>query len=298
MNLRIKALIMLFTTSLIWGVAFVAQLAGMQHVGPLTYGGVRFLLGAASLVPVALVFEKNGWFDRKTVTYGVATGLVLFAASTLQQYGVALTNSAGKAGFITSLYIVAVPITGTFVGRRAGIGVWLGAATALSGVYLLSVREGFGMVGMGDLLLLIGVIFWTAHILVIDRWARKVYPIRYSITQFLICGIINLALAFTFEEVSLSGIAAGCMPIIYGGLLSVGIAYTLQIMAQRHVPPAQAAIIFSLESLFAALGAAVILGERMDTRGYIGCLLIFAGILVSQLVSFKSKTAKNTIEIC
>jgi drug/metabolite transporter (DMT)-like permease len=272
---------------MIWGVAFVAQEKSVDLMGAFTFGGVRFLLGAVSLIPVIAIFER-GRSDkaqrRSTLFCGLATGLVLFAAVMLQQYGIELTRSAGKAGFITGMYIVFVPIAGLVMKKRATLFTWIGVAFAISGLYLLSVTDGFGSIGFGDLLLVAGAIGWTFHIIFIDRFAPRIRPLRFSLVQFTVCGALSLAGAFIFEDVRLIQLKNGIIPILYGGLLSVGVAYTLQTIGQKKVPPAKAAIIFSMEALFAALGGALLSRERMSLRGYAGCAFIFAGILLSQIV--------------
>ncbi|GHV41108.1 transporter [Clostridia bacterium] len=289
-----KSSFLLLLTAFIWGLAFVAQRQGADYVGTFTYNGVRFILGGLSLIPVVFALEKR---DRSTaekaaedkrkikLTYAASLvmGLILFSASNLQQFGIEITGSAGKAGFITGLYTVIVPIAGFFLGRKVGVLTWVGAVLAVSGLYLLSVTNGLGSVGIGDVLLIIGALFWTAHIMVIDRFAPKTYAIRISMLQFFVVGFLSLPLAFVFEDITVSGLSGAAMPIVYGGVFSAGVAYTLQVVGQRHVAPSKAAIIFSLEAFFAALGGAIILGERMSARGYLGCALIFTAIILSQL---------------
>ena len=282
---KIQSTVCLLLTSIIWGVAFVAQRAGLEYVSSFTFNGVRFALGALLLVPVFLIFEldtKSKARKRNTLRAGLIGGLVLFLAASLQQFGVEFTESAGKSGFITGLYVVIVPVMGAFLGRKAGVFVWLGALFACAGLYLLSIKDGFASINLGDVVLLIGAVLWAVHILLVDRFAGGVSPILFSSVQFFTCSILSLICAFIFEEIKMASILAGYVPILYAGCLSVGIAYTLQIFGQRYVEPAKAAIIFSLESLFAVLGGALILGEVMDVRGYIGCALIFAGIIISQ----------------
>ena len=290
---KIQSTACLFLTSIIWGVAFVAQRAGLEYVSSFTFNGVRFALGALMLVPVTLVFERgpdNKARKKNTLLLGIIGGLVLFAAASLQQFGVEFTESAGKSGFITGLYVVIVPVMGVFLGRKANIFVWLGAVFSCAGLYLLSLRDGLLSIELGDTVLLIGALLWAVHIILIDRYAGGVCPILFSSVQFFTCSALSLICAFIFEDVRVSSILAGYVPILYAGCLSVGIAYTLQIFGQRHVEPAKAAIIFSLESLFAVLGGALILGEVMDSLGYIGCALIFAGIITSQLTRKRRKS--------
>ena len=291
---KIRSTACLFLTSVIWGVAFVAQRAGLEYVGSLTFNGIRFALGALPLIPITLLLERGAGHKAaniKAIRAGIIGGVILFTAATLQQFGVELTASAGKSGFITGLYVVLVPVLGVFLGRKAPVFVWLGAALACAGLYLLSMRGGSFSFALGDVALLVGALIWAVHILFVGHYADSVSPVRFSAVQFITCSLLSLAGAFLFEDVKASSIFAGYIPILYGGLLSVGIAYTLQIFGQRNVEPAKAAIIFSTESLFAALGGAVLLGEVMDAYGYIGCALIFAGIIISQKTSRSRKAA-------
>jgi drug/metabolite transporter (DMT)-like permease len=277
--------ICLFATAFIWGLAFVAQRVGADYMGSFTFNGVRFALGALSLIPVIVFFEKSSPSVNLKLTFltGLVGGLVLFIASSLQQIGVVLTGSAGKAGFITGLYTVLVPVLGIFLHRRTTVLTWVGAFCAVVGLYLLSVPEGLSSIELGDITLLLGAIFWAIHIMFIDRFVDHIQPIRFAATQFAVCSILSLISAFLFETVVMQDILNGYLPILYGGLMSVGVAYTLQIIGQKGVPPARAAIIFSLEALFSAVGAAILLGETMRTKGYVGCAFIFAGIILSQL---------------
>jgi len=283
-NKTLLSTLCLFLTSIIWGFAFVAQIQGVEHMGSLTYGGVRFAMGALALLPVSLLLEGRPSREelKLTLKYGGLTGLVLFAASTLQQFGIELTGSAGKSGFITGFYIVLTPLFSVFLGKRPGKLTALGAVSAFAGLYFLSVPEGFGRVTLGDGLLVACAVIWTLHIMVVDAFAPRVKPIRFSITQFAVCSALSLIAMALFEQPTLSGIRAGTVPLLYGGLLSVGVAYTLQIVGQRHVEPSKAAIIFSLESLFAALAGFLLLQERLGWKGTLGGALMFLGILLSQ----------------
>jgi len=298
MSKKARSTVCLILTSVIWGVAFVAQRAGLEYVGSLTFNGVRFALGALPLIPLTLCFERGENNKARNVgalRTGVIGGVILFSAATLQQYGVEFTASAGKSGFITGLYVVLVPVLGAAMGKKTTIFVWIGAVFAIAGLYLLSMRDGLLTIEVGDVVLLIGALIWAVHIIYVDKCAGSVSPIRFSAVQFLTCSALSLVGAFAFEEVKASAILAGYVPILYGGLLSVGIAYTLQIFGQRNVEPAKAAIIFSLESLFAVLGGAAILGEVMDLYSYIGCVLIFAGIIVSQLAPGARARSRTSI---
>ena len=277
---------LLLTTSVIWGFAFVAQVQGMDYMGSLTYGGVRFAMGALSILPLILLFERKRAAPgerRMTWKYGALAGVVLCAASNLQQYGVALTGSAGKAGFITGFYTVLTPLFGMALGKKPGRLTLLGAVSAFAGLYFLSAPEGFGRVTLGDGLLVICAVFWTLHIMVVDAYAGKVRPLRFSAVQFAVCAALTLAGMAAFEQPTAAALRAGMMPLLYGGLLSVGVAYTLQIVGQRRVEPARAAIIFSLESLFAAVGGFLLLHEQLGWKGYLGGGLMMLGILLSQV---------------
>ena len=283
---------LLVLTAMIWGFAFVFQKIGAESVGTFVFNGLRFAMGALSLIPVFLIFEREK-FDKekfkRTVIASIVCGTVLFIASALQQYGIELTGSAGKAGFITGLYTVLVPIISFILyKKKGGVGVWIGAVLAVVGLFLLSVGDGFS-VELGDLYLLIGAFFWAGHILVIDKFIDGVSPLRFASFQFAVCAALNLIFAVFFDTFDGSAIIDAAVPLLYGGLASVGIAYTLQIFGQKYSDPSTAAIIFSLESVFSALGEAIIIGGTMTARGYIGCVLIFSGIILSQIKFVKRK---------
>ncbi len=283
----LKAELLLLLAAVIWGFAFVAQRVGMEHVGPFTYNGVRFVLGALSLLPLLLIGRRSGvslypggW--RPILTGGLLAGLLLFAGASLQQVGIVYTT-AGKAGFITGLYVVIVPLLGLLWGHRTPWSTWTGAALAVAGLYLLTVTDDLAL-AEGDGLVLIGALFWAGHVLVIG-WlsGRRLDPVLLACLQFVVCAVLSLAVAVAFEPIGLAGLEGAALPILYGGLLSVGVAYTLQVVAQRDAPPAHAAIILSLETVFAALGGWLLLQETLSGRGLIGCGLMFAGMLLSQL---------------
>ncbi len=282
--------VLLLVTALIWGFAFVAQRFGMNFVGPFTFNGVRFALGSLSLIPLYLYLRKKNGGVKKApsesspiyiLLSGGLTGLVLFAGASFQQAGLVYTT-AGKAGFITGLYVVIVPILWLTLGQRSGIRTWVGAVLAAFGLYLLSVTAEF-TIQFGDLLEIIGAFFWAMHVILIGYFSRRINPITLSMIQFAFCSLLSLVTAFVIETITLSSLMDAAGPILYGGLASVGIAYTLQVVAQRNAHPAHAAIILSLESVFAAIGGWLILGEILSTRSKIGCLLMFAGMLFSQL---------------
>lgn len=288
MNKRLSANIMLILTALIWGFAFVAQSQASDYIGSFTFNGIRFLVGSLSLIPVIFIFErKNGSVDKEidvyTIKYGIITGVVLFCASTLQQFGVALMENDSKAGFITGIYTVIVPIYGLFMGKKTSVNTWIGAVLAVLGLYFVSV-VGVEKVEFGDFVALIGSFFWALHIVVIDKYVDKVKPITYSSVQFLTCAVINILLMFIFElnTLEFSNIMSAGISILYAGILSSGVAYTLQILGQKNSKPTEAAIIFSLESVFACIGCMLILGNRMSLISLVGCMFIFSGIILSQ----------------
>ncbi len=283
-----KSIILLFLTAIIWGFAFVAQTVVVGVLSSYAFNGIRFVLGGISLIPVILIFEKeekNGEKLKRTILAGICAGIILFIASTLQQVGIEFTKSAGKAGFLTGLYTILVPIIYfLFFRKKTHPLTWLGAVFALFGLYLLTTGgAGFDSIGIGDIILIIGAIFWSLHIIVIDRFVESISPVKFAMTQFLVCGIIGLLFTSFTGGVSLEGIRISLIPILYGGIMSAGVAYTCQILGQKNADPTFATIILSTESVFSAIGGAIILGETMTLFGYLGCALIFAGIVLAQL---------------
>jgi len=281
---------LLILTAIIWGSAFVAQRVGMNYVGPLTFNGVRFALGAMVLLPLVRwpnKYPRSGGsthrisLARQGLLGGGLAGLMLFSGATLQQIGLVYTT-AGKAGFITGLYVIIVPLMGLFLGHWPGWGGWVGACLASIGLYLLSVTEAWTFAA-GDLWELFGAFFWAAHVLVLSWLSPKMDRIKLACTQYVVCSILSLLGAYFTETITLDGIMGAIIPILYGGVLSVGIAYTLQVIAQRHAPPTHAAIILSLEAVFAALAGWIVLGEVLSLRGLIGCMFMFAGMLSALL---------------
>ena len=286
MKTKAKSTFLLFLTAIIWGFAFVAQRVGAEFVGAFTFNGIRFLLGSISLIPVILLFEREK-FDKskflKTLVPGLLAGVVLFIASTLQQLGVEWTGSAGKAGFLTGLYIVLVPVIRFFMGKKTSIFTCFGAIFALVGLFFLCMTGDELSFGKGDIVLIIGAFFWAAHILVVDKFVNDISPLKFSMMQFLVCGLLSVICAVCTETIEFSAIKSAGVPILYGGLMSVGVAYTCQILGQRDADPTFASIVFSTESVFSAIGGAIILNEIMSGRGYAGCIFIFIGIILSQL---------------
>lgn len=287
----VKSDVLLLVTATIWGFAFVAQRVGMDHVGPFTYNGVRFALGALTLAPLLLTRTKVSdaapvpMTRRGFVCGGGALGVVLFAAASLQQVAL-LYTTAGKAGFITGLYVVVVPILGLFWGQRPSAGTWTGAALAAAGLYLLSVTESFRM-EYGDGLVLVSALFWSVQVLLVAWLSPRTRPVELAFYQFSVCAFLSLITAVLFETLEWAAVAAAAVPIFYGGVLSVGLAYTLQVVAQRDAHPAHASILMSLEAVFAAFGGWMLLGETLSLRGLVGCGMMLAGMLLSQLWALK-----------
>ena len=293
-----KSNVMLLIAAAIWGFGFVAQRLGMNYLEPFAFNSARFLLGSLSLLPL-LCFLSRQKLSRQKVNRdtkpnhslskgGLICGLVLFVAATLQQYGLFYTTAA-KAGFITGLYLILVPIIGILLKHTTGLTTWLGAALAVVGLYLLSVNDNFTM-SLGDTLIFIGALFWAFHILVIDHFSGRIDPIQLSAVQFLVCGLLSLGVSLIIETPTLTGAIAGWQPILFAGVVSVGIAYTLQVIAQKNAKPSHAAIIMSLEAVFAAIGGVWLLDESLSPRAWFGCGLMLAGMLLSQVRwEFKTK---------
>ncbi|MDR3641797.1 MAG: DMT family transporter [Humidesulfovibrio sp.] len=289
---KLKADGLLMLTALIWGAAFVAQRIGMEHVGPFTFNGVRFALGALALQPLIWKMQQtrtregggSGIATGRLVRGGLLAGCVLFAGAALQQVGIVHTT-AGKAGFITGLYVVMVPLFGLALGHRAGAGTWMGAMAAAAGLYFLSVNEDFS-IAYGDVLELIGAVFWAGHVLLIGKLSPGMDgtdAVKLAAAQFVVCSALSLGAGAIMEPITLAGISSAAVPILYGGLMSVGVAYTLQVVAQRDADPAHAAIILSLEAVFAAVAGYFVLGEVLGLRALVGCGLMLGGMLLSQL---------------
>lgn len=285
---------LLLLTAAIWGVAFVAQRAGMDFVGPFTYNAVRFALGSIVLLPLIAIRGRRAPAARSphasepgpskpigAIRAGLLAGVILIFGASLQQIGIVYTT-AGKAGFVTGLYVVLVPLSGLLWRQKTEWSAWTGAALCVVGLFLLSVTSSFA-VERGDLIVLAGSFFWAAHVQVVGWLSPRTDPVRLACVQFAVCSAASAVGALAFEQPQWSSILSAAVPILYGGILSVGVAYTLQVVAQRRAPPSHAAILLSLESVFAALGGALILGERLGARGTLGCALMFAGMIVSQV---------------
>ena len=305
-TLRSDAL--LFITSAIWGLGFAAQRKGMEYIGPYLYNGMRFALGFLALV--LLAFFRLGRSGRaesegplvKTakagdfpgifphIGAGIFAGLMLTFGASFQQVGIQFTT-AGKAGFITGLYVVLVPILGILIKQHTGRGTWTGAVLAVIGIYLISGTGKLGM-GKGDLLVLASSFFYACHVLTIAHFAKRFKVIMLSAIQFACCSLLSMAVALFTEPIEIAMVERALIPILYGGLGSVGIAFTLQMAAQRHAPASHSAIILSLETVFAVLGGMIFLSERMSPKGYMGCALMLAGMLASQWDIISSRSPK------
>ena len=301
---KLRGSILLLITAMIWGTAFVAQSEGMNYVGPFTYNAVRTLIGGIVLIPVILIFrrtplrktfaENGGSSAKPTIAGGICCGVLLFIASSFQQSGIKLTT-AGKAGFITALYVVIVPLIGTFFGRRTSLKIWICVAAAVAGFYMLCIKEGLN-ISKGDLLVLVCAFFYALHIMVIDKFnARNADGMVMSCIQFFTAGLLMTICMFVFEEPTLSGIFAAKHTILYTGIMSCGAAYTLQIIGQKYTPPSTATLIMSLESVFAALSGWLILSERLSIKEFIGCALVFTAVILAQL-NIKTKPKQTNGE--
>ena len=281
---------LLLLTAVIWGCAFVAQRSGMRYMGPFTFNGLRFMLGGCALIP--LIMYRNhrygtqsgagpSFFSFEFISKGLLIGFVLFCGASLQQIGM-IHTTAGKGGFITGLYVILVPVIGLFLGHRLGWNGWASSILATFGMYLLSVTDTL-TIERGDLWVLASAFFWASHVLILGWLSPKMDTIKLACAQFWVCAVLSLTTAAITEPLSLSGISDGIIPILYGGLMSVGIAYTLQVVAQKDAPPAHAAIILSLETVFAAISGWILLDENLTLRAIIGCVLMLAGMLLVQL---------------
>ncbi len=295
---RARANALLLLTAIIWGFAFVAQRTGMEHVGPFTFNAVRFFIGGLVLVPFIIIRDRRVAGEtlaireatvggrrsgkRSRLIGGILAGLVLFAAATLQQTGIIFTT-AGKTGFITSLYVVLVPLLGLAVGHRVSAAGWAGAILATVGLYFLTI-EGELRMGWGDLLVLAGAFLWAVHFLLLGRLSPGNDPVRLALAQFWTCAALSAVVALLAEPVSLAAIGPALPAILFTGILSIGVGYTLQVVAQGHTRPADTAILLSLEAVFAVIGGWLLLGEQLTPRALLGCGLMMAGILASQLV--------------
>lgn len=299
-KLSIKSMVLLVLTALIWGMAFVAQSVGMNYIGPFTFNCIRSIMGGIVLIPCILFFDK--WNkteqkgekkeDRRTLLIGgICCGLALCVASNLQQIGIQYTT-VGKAGFITALYIVLVPIFGIFLRKKVSGRVWLSVAIAVVGLYLLCITDEF-RIGKGDFFVLLCALVFTIHILVIDYFSPKVNGIKLSCIQFLVAGILSGVPMIISEKPSLSTILTAWAPLLYAGIMSCGVGYTLQIVAQKDADPTIASLILSLESVFSVLAGWIILGQTLAGKEIAGCVLMFAAIILAQIPSKNQESSKQ-----
>lgn len=305
-----SSVIFLLLAAAIWGFAFVAQVAGGEHLSMFYFNGIRFLLGGVALIPVVIIFEKNSKASNKTTIFaGIVAGAILCTAANLQQCGINITGSSGKGGFLTAMYSVIVPVLAMiFMKKRTGRNTWLGAIISLVGLFMIlsgnlsssdtpllsaairivagkSVFAGTLSVGFGDILLLLCAVAFAFHVVFIDCFSNRISPIKFSSTQFITCGIISLLIAFFTEAITPQAVQGALVPILYSALMSTAIAYTLQVIGQKGAHPTVAAIVMSTESMFAAIGGALLLGERMSSTGYIGCVVMLAGVMLAQIPS-------------
>ena len=298
---KVRNSFLLVITALIWGIAFVAQSEGGKAAGPFTFNCIRSFIGGLVLIPVIKIIDQINPDNKKPVTKkekntlllgGICCGTALFLASSFQQLGLYLGTPAGKAGFLTACYILLVPILGLFIKKHCGFNIWIGIVITIIGLYLLCMSDSLSF-QLSDLLVLICALLFAVHILIIDHFSPLVDGVRMSCIQFLVCGALGVFPMF-FSEMghSLEGIMkwlpnlatfSAWIPILYAGVMSCGVAYTLQIIGQRYAEPAAASIIMSLESVFGALGGWVVLGQGLEGRELLGCMLMFSGTIVTQL---------------
>ena len=281
----IRSDLILLLTAAIWGFAFVAQRAGMEHIGPLAYNALRFGLGALTLLVILLIRDnpeqRETGSNRDLIKGGLIIGLILFAGATFQQTGIVYTT-AGKAGFITGLYVVIVPLFGLFFKQRVGIATWIGAVICVIGLYLLTITSDFHAM-IGDIYVLCGAFIWAGHVIAIGHYSQKIDAIKLALFQTVVCAVLSLVASVIFETTTLDAVLNAKIPILYAGIFSAGIAFTCQIIGQKHSPPAHSAIIMNLESVFAVIGGFLILGEILHGNAWAGCSLMLAGMILSQL---------------
>lgn len=320
----------MLTTAVVWGVAFVAQSVGMDYVGPFTFNFARCILGALVLAPCMFLLDKlngkkknpvlseseeenrekakRGQIEKTSemqengtgqqtkkplLPGGICCGTALFVASNLQQFGIQYT-SVGKAGFITAMYIVLVPVFGIFLKKRAGLRVWCGVALAVAGLYLLCMTDGIS-VNFGDVLLLLCAFVFAVHILIIDYFSPKVDGVRMSCIQFLVCGLLSGAGMLLTEQVDVSAMLQAWLPVTYAGVMSCAVGYTLQIIGQKGMNPTVASLILSLESVVSVLAGWILLGQGLSPREIGGCVLMFAAIILAQLPDGKTRNENERI---
>ena len=279
-----NAAMLLLLTSLIWGLSFVAQSVSSESIGPFTFNSIRFLVGAIVLIPFALPAIrrecKASGYWKKTLKGGIICGICLASAAVIQQIGIA-ESGAGKGGFITSLYIIIVPFLSVVFGKKVEKKTWIAGIVAIAGMYLLCIGDSSGF-SRGDIFLLICALFFSFHIMAIDSVGRDVDGVTLSMFQFLTAGIVTLP-GMLAEGPSFSAVLSAWLPIFYAGAFSCGVAYTLQVVGQKYVRPQHAVLLLSLESVWAAVGGALMLSERMTGREMAGCLIVFSAVIAAQI---------------
>lgn len=303
MKQQIKSSLILLLTATIWGSAFVAQSVGMEYIGPFTFNAIRCVLGGLVLIPVIVFMnrkkaketpaaetEVTAKEDKKTLLLGgISCGIILCIASNLQQFGI-MEASVGKSGFFTAMYIVMIPVIGIFIGKRPGIKLWFCVLLAVIGMYLLCMKDGSFTIERADILLLLCALAFSFHILVIDYFSPKVDGVKMSCIQFFVCGILSgIAMIFT-ETPNSADIKTAWLPLVYAGILSCGVGYTLQIVGQKGINPVIASLIMSLESVISALAGWVILGQVLSSKEILGCVLMFVAIIITQIPVGNKKT--------
>jgi len=296
MNIRsLRGESMLLLTAFIWGIAFVAQRVGGDMIGSFTFNAIRMLIGGFTLLPcIYLLRNKSNIKEEKVVTKkqwlnnnkklfigGILCGIILFVASNLQQIGLSYTT-ASKAGFITALYIIIVPIIGIFFKKYPSITLWISILIALCGMYLLCITDGFN-ISTGDILVVLSAMSFSFHILAIDHYSSHVNCVKLACIQFFVCGFFSFISMFLFESPVLSSILHAWIPLLYTGVLSCGVAYTFQILGQKNVIPSIASLIMSLEAVFCAIGGWILLGESLSIKEMVGCILVFVAIILAQI---------------
>lgn len=288
--------LMLVIAAMVWGSAFVAQDVAAEHLGTFSINGIRYMIGALVLIPLILLLnftkkEKRELFKkqlRPSLIGGTVCGIVLFIASSLQQIGIGLGTDAGKAGFITAMYIVIVPILGLFLNKKVTPLAWLAVIIAPIGLFLLCIKNDFSF-SLGDIAIFACAIMFSCHILSVDRFSPKSNGVLLSSVQFFVCSVLSSITALFTEYTSMEAVNASLLPLLFLGLGSCGVAYTLQVIAQKMTEPTVASLLMSLESVFAVIFGAIILKQMLDTREIVGCLIIFAAVILSQLPYKRSK---------
>lgn len=286
MKKRITGSLGLLLTACIWGFAFVAQTVGCGNIGCFTFMTARSYIGGLILIPVILFLKNTGIIhgkilNRKSIIAGVACGICLFVASSFQQLGL-MRSTVSESSFITALYVLIVPILGIFVGKKVSIKLWIAVAIALVGMWLLCMSDSFSL-SLGNILLLCGSLSFAVHIIVIDHFSPTANGVVIACIQFFTCAVLATVAMLITENTPMVEVMSNWMPILYAGLLSSGVAYTLQIVCQKNVDPTPASIIMSMESVFGAIGGWLLLGQTLDIRQIVGCVLMFGAIVFAQL---------------